>query len=72
MPCKCIRLEPYCKLSILKAIEGIAVESSIGRREIIFITIYRPLKQPGKSTEPKYLQRVEDEMNDCQWASMRK
>lgn len=70
----CIFFNKILKLQkAYTTIEAIAVESSIGRHEILFIAIYRSPKQSGKSTEPKYPQRVEDQMNDiCQWACPRK
>ena len=59
-----------------KTLEALAVECSIGRREILFLALYRPPKQSRKKKDPrgsKYQQNVEDEMNDiCQWACLQK
>ena len=59
-----------------KTLEALAVECSIGKREILFPALYRQLKQSGKNNDhrgTKYQQNVEDEMNDiCRWACLQK
>ena len=53
-------------------LEAIAVESKIGNNDILFLSIYRPPKQKTTSS-PKYMRRVEEELNDiCQWACMQR
>lgn len=47
-----------------KTLEAIAVECTIGRQEILFLALYRPPKQSKGNTGSKYLQNVEEEMND--------
>lgn len=54
-----------------KTLEAIAVEGTIGRKEILFLALYRPPKQSKENTGSKYLQNVEEEMNDLyQWACL--
>ena len=60
-----------------KTLEAIAIESRIGRIDIVLLAIYRPPKPTRKGrkmlSEDTYLQRVEEGINDiCQWASFRK
>ena len=59
-----------------KTLEALAVECSIGRREILFLALYRPSKQSRKNNDlrgSKYQQNVEDEMNDiCLWVCLQK
>ena len=57
-----------------KTLEAVAVESRIGRTDTVLSAIYRPPRpsRKGRKMPPgdKYLQKVEEEINDiCQWAS---
>ena len=69
-------LIPSRKLALprsYKTLEALAVESKIGRNDIIFLALYRPPKQSGNTSSSKYFQRVEEEINDiCLWASFQK
>ena len=50
-----------------------AIACSIGRKEILFLALYRPPKQARGNTGSKYMQNVQEEMNDlCQWACHQK
>ena len=68
------RVVPSKRLKLPKTyrtLEAIAVECSIGRKEILFLALYRPPKQVRENTGSKYLQNVEEEMNDiCRWACL--
>ena len=60
-----------------KTLEAVAVESRIGRTDAVLSAIYRPPRPSMKGRkmppEDKYLQKVEEEINDiCQWASFQK
>ena len=60
-----------------KTLEAVAVESRIGRTDTVLSAIYRPPRPSRKGRkmppEDKYLQKVEEEINDiCQWASFQK
>ena len=60
-----------------KTLEAVAVESRIGRTDTVLSAIYRPPRPSRKGRkmppEDKYLQKVEEEINNiCQWASFQK
>ncbi|XP_022799083.1 lactadherin-like [Stylophora pistillata] len=60
-----------------KTLEAVAVESRIGRTDMALIAIYRPPRpsRKGRKMPPvdKYLQKVEEEINDiCQWLCFQK
>lgn len=56
-----------------KTLEAIAIESKIGRNDVLFLSIYRPPKQKPGNENTSYMRRVEEELNDlCQWASFQK
>ena len=60
-----------------KTLEAVAVESRIGRTDTVLSAIYRPPRPSRKGRkmppEEKYLQKLEEEINDiCQWASFQK
>jgi hypothetical protein len=53
-----------------KILEAIAVEAQVGRKDILFLGIYRPPKQSKADLSSNYLERVEEELNDvCMRAS---
>ena len=53
-----------------KTLESIAVEAQVGRKDILFLGIYRPPKQSKADLSSNYLERVEEELNDvCMRAS---
>jgi hypothetical protein len=55
-----------------KTLESIAVEAQVGRKDILFLGIYRPPKQSKTNLSSNYLERVE-ELNDvCMWTSTHK
>lgn len=69
---------PSRKLTLAKpykTLEAIAVDAKIGRRDLIFLAVYRPPKKSGKIIDKrhKYLELVEQEINDIvMWASLQK
>lgn len=58
---------------VYKTLEVLAIESKVGRNELIFLGMYRPPKQSDGLSDPGHLERVEEELNDiCLWASLQK
>ena len=64
----------YIKIPrIYKTLEVIAVEAKVGRKDILFLGIYRLPKERKASSNLNYVKRVEEELNDiCMWASTHK
>ena len=69
---------PSCKISlpkVYKMLEAIAIEAKIGKKDVLFLTVYKPPNQSNKHSnkERSYYENVEQDINDIvMWASLKK
>ena len=60
---------------VYKTLEAIAIEAKIGKKDILFLAVYRLPKQSNKrnNKEPSYYENVEQDINDIvMWASLKR